>query len=311
MNARLGYIGKIPARGDFIRQHIGERVSTELEQWLQKSTQSLFAAKAELPTQHVRFLYTNVGCDSAALGVLKKSSDQVGRNFPLAIFTTLPLTEAMSKLSALPAMYGPFFSAAGSVLDSAPGATLESLRDAVNALTIPPADECAAAAERSARALRETDALALLRLLFGVEPADGLYYGLYTFLSATAAVRSGPPPSAATVLDCPSMVDPALTAWLELARRRLEWRQFCPSLVWNEGQDGRLLLALGAASDQLLQFFVDPGNQSARLWPLWSQRTEAITRARAALNQVANALASPTSPLSVEALWSMVMQVTI
>jgi type VI secretion system protein ImpM len=308
---KVGFVGKIPARGDFIRQHIGERVSTELEQWLQKSTQSLFQAKAELPSQNVRFLYTTAGCDSAALGVLKKSSDQVGRSFPLAIFTTVPLTEAMSKLSSLPAIYGPFLSATDAVLDSAAGATVESLRDAVNALLLPAHDESLAAAERTTRALRETDALALLRLLFGVEPADGLYYGLYTFLSATAAVRSGPPPSAATVLDCPSMVDPALAAWLELARQRLAWRQFCPSLIWSEGQGARLLLALGAASDQLLQFFVDPGHQSARLWPLWSQRTDAIARARTALNQVANALSSPTSPLSVEALWSMVMQVTI
>src|SRR5262249_20928974 len=163
---KVGFIGKIPARGDFVRQHIGEKISTELEQWLQKSTQALFQAKADLPATSVRFLYTANGSDSAAIGVLRKSSDQVGRSFPLAIFTTLPLTEALAKLPALPAMYGPFLAAADTVLDSSPGAKLEDLRDAVNALNVPPADECAAAVDRSARALRETDALALLRLLF-------------------------------------------------------------------------------------------------------------------------------------------------
>lgn len=307
---KVGFLGKIPARGDFVRQHIGERISTELEQWLQKSAQNLFQARSELPAQHVRFVYTANGSDSAAIGVLTKSQDQVGRTFPLAIFTTLPLPEAMSRLPSLPASYAPFFQAADSVLDSASGLTLEALRDAVLALT-PGSEDPVAAAERTARALRDTDALALLRLLFGVEPADGMYYGLYTFCSATSVVRSNPPPSAATVLDCPCGVEPGLAAWLELARRRLEWRQFCPSFLWNDGPDARLLLALGAASDQLLQFFVDPGHQSARLWPLWSQRMDAIARARASLNAVAIALASPTSPPSVDALWSLVTQVTI
>ena len=102
-SAKVGFLGKIPARGDFIRQHIGERVSTELEQWLQKIAQNLFQAKAELPSQHVRFVYTANGSDTAAIGVLTKSSDQVGRTFPLAIFTTLPLPEAMSRLPSLPA----------------------------------------------------------------------------------------------------------------------------------------------------------------------------------------------------------------
>ncbi|MET0388961.1 MAG: type VI secretion system-associated protein TagF [Polyangiales bacterium] len=306
----VGFLGKLPARGDFVRQHVSDRVGAELEQWLQKSSQNLYQAKTDLPAQPLRFVFTAPNSQSAAIGTLIKSQDQVGRSFPLAIYTHVPLKQAHANLPALPVAFAQFFAGAEQVLGAAAQLSVEQLRDAV-AQVAPSADaQWPQAVDATARALQATDAQSLLAALFQAAPPDAFYYGLYTFCAASGPVRSAPPSSAATVLDCPSSQPVALSAWLDLARRRLAWAQFCPSFVWSEGDAGRLLLSLGAASDQLLHFVVDPKHTSARLWPLISQRADAIARARADLAGVASALSSGNAA-NIDALWSVVMQVSV
>jgi type VI secretion system protein ImpM len=242
--------------------------------------------------------------------VIGKSQDQVGRCFPLAIFTAVPLAEAMRHLPVLPVAYDGFFRAADALLAQAPQLSLEAVREAVIALGSTTTGVTRAAQAETAEQLQHA-ARHVLGALFSADPTDALFYALHTFCAATAPVRAAPPLSAGTVLDCPIGVEAALAAWLDLVQRRLAWRQFCPTLLWYEADsDPRLLLALGAASDQLLSFVVDPHSRSTRLWPLRSQRSEAIERARSGLSQVAAAL-SADKALTIAELWSLVTHVTV
>jgi type VI secretion system protein ImpM len=298
----VGFIGKIPARGDFVRQNIGERIGVELEQWLLTSVQNLYQAKCDFPDGYLRFVFSAAACDAVAIGVMVKSRDQVDRSFPLAIFTSLSSSEASTRLAALPLAYSDFFTAAESVLAQASNLTLEALRDRVLELVPPLAADAELATARVPALLAQADGRALLVELFGGCPEGCEYYGLFTFCAATSAVQSGPASSVATVLDCPINAALGPAPWLDLAARRLAWQSLCPTFMFTSTPGPRLLLAMGFASDQLLQFVADPSHPSARLWPLTTQRTDAIARARTELQAPLAALAA-AAPLSLDELW--------
>jgi hypothetical protein len=68
----------------------------------------------------------------------------------------------------------------------------------------------------------------------------------------------------------------------------------------------RLLVVLGSAPEQLLHFVADPKHKSSRLWPLTTERTEAVDRAREVLSGRLSAFASTESALdaNIETLWN-------
>jgi type VI secretion system protein ImpM len=306
----VGFLGKLPARPDFVRHHLDERISAQLEQWLEAGSQSLLQAKAELPDGFLRFVFSAPGCDSIAIGVLANSRDTVGRSYPLAIFTTLPSAPLPIEYSALPSAYEAFFADATAVLARAGSLELEAMRERVRAILPPTAAALEAAVEHSRALLRHADAPELLARAFdgGLENTE--FYALFTLCAATTVVRAGPPSAPPTVLDCPIGTSTDLTAWLELARRRLTWHRDCPSFIWTSGPSPRLLLALGFAPPQLLCFVVDPGHNGARLWPLTTQKTDAIARA---YNLLAPGLEQrgDASVRSVDELWELVSKLTV
>ena len=102
------------------------------------------------------------------------------------------------------------------------------------------------------------------------------------------------------MLACPLANDVDLVAWLDLARRCLGFRDMCPSFAWVESGAARLMVSLGFASDQLLCFVADPRSQSSRLWPLTTERVEAIARARDAIGIELSAPESRT----IDGLWT-------
>src|SRR5688572_10908846 len=102
---RVGYVGKVPAQADFVRHHVTDRIGGEFDRWLVKSTQNLLSVRAELPKAPVRFVFSAPQCDSVAVGVLAASSDHVGREFPLAIYTVVPAQLAAQHALGLPLAY--------------------------------------------------------------------------------------------------------------------------------------------------------------------------------------------------------------
>ncbi len=296
---RVGFLGKLPEQPDFVRQPIAERIGQELDQWLVKSVQSLHLVKQELPDACVRFVFSAPGCEAVAVGVMRKSQDQVGRSFPLAIYTWLALDSAAQALQAIALAHGAFLARAEELLAALPGLSLQALRVQAAELEQVPSAPLGLAVQRCAEVLAQTAPDAMFARVFAQSPQEGHLYGLYTLRTATSAVRGAPAASAPTVLDCPITNDVDLIAWLDLTRRCLGWAHHAPSFVWIEEPDPRLLLALGHASDQLLGFVADPHHRSARLWPLWTDRADAVQLAREGL-----ALPLPLPP-SLDALWAL------
>ena len=296
----VGFLGKIPTQADFVRQNIADRVGADFDPWLVKSAQNLSLAKSELPNGAVHFVFSAPHCDSVVVGVLGKSQDQIGRVFPLAIYTALPVGHAARAFHAIPLVHGAFLEQASAVLADAAALTLDALRERVAALVPPSDDTVALAAQRCAAVLAATPAQELFARAFATQPPDAHAYGLFTFCTAAEAARGGPVAGAPTVLSCPLANDVDLVAWLDLARRCLDWRDSCPSFAWVETEPARLLLSLGFASDQLLHFVSDVRSSSSRLWPLTTERVEAIARARDALGAE---LAAPDAR-SLDGLWT-------
>lgn len=306
----LSFVGKLAARADFVRQNIREPIGVELERWVVKSMQNMQLAKAELPSGQINFVFSAAGCDAIAIGAMAQSKDQVGRRFPLSVFTSLPV-QVVADCAALPLAFSPFLSEVGDLLTQAANLELDAFRDGVQALLPPYAAAIDDSRARVNQSLQQTAAHSLLGELFPLQPVDSRDYGLFTFLSATQAARNAAPGAAPTVLDCPISAPEGLAAWLELAQRRLGWRDRCPSFMWNQEPRPRLLLSLGYASDQLLHFVAEAKHPSARLWPLVTERAEAAARASAGLHAAAPALVNRDSDLSIDRLWAIASTVRV
>lgn len=307
-SAAIGFIGKLPAQADFVRHGLAERIGGELDRWLQRSQQALQLAKSELPDTTLRFVFSAPGCDAVAIGVLRASRDRVGRSFPLAIFTMCPLTRAVTEFPALPYVHAAFLEAGCALLERAETLTLDVFRSAVLALPLPSESDAAAHAPALLDGLQSQRALELLSQLFPLEhsASASAAYALHTLCMATDAVRGAPGQGAATVLACPLLSapaahggEPSLFAWLELVRRRLSWRDSCPSYIWLDGPSARVLIALGAAPEQMLHFVAAPDTKATRLWPLVTTRPEARVRAQRALPDIESQAAR-----SVDELWT-------
>src|SRR6185312_14010279 len=113
---------------------------------------------------------------------------------------------------------------------------------------------------------------------------------LLTLCTATAPLPLSAASGTPTVLDCPFEPELGPALWLSLVAARLRWTRGALSLLWAASSAGRLLIALGNASDQLLSLYAAKQHASTRLWPLTTERAEAITRARAQLAKLLPAL---------------------
>jgi hypothetical protein len=152
----------------------------------------------------------------------------------LAIYTSLPLQDAVIDFNAIPLSHAEFLGQAEEILAESASLSAEELRSRVIGLPTPSAPMLTAAAGHCRQVLHRADAGELVARLFAEHSVDAHLYGLLTFRTATDAERAGPPPTAPTVLACPIAIDVDLLAWLELARRCLGWRQACPSFAWIE-----------------------------------------------------------------------------
>jgi hypothetical protein len=86
------------------------------------------------------------------------------------------------------------------------------------------------------------------------------------------------------VLDCPLEGEADLWAWLELARRLLDWRA-APPFFWRDGSPGRLLLSLGSPPAALVTSLGEPRRDGTRVWPLAGAQASAVASARRTLGE--------------------------
>ncbi len=96
-DARPGFFGKLPARGDFVSRRLDHEFRAHFDAWLQKSIATSQRQLAEawmesyLNAPIWRFVLGPGLCGSPpAIGVMMPSVDRVGRYFPLVLAAQLP-----------------------------------------------------------------------------------------------------------------------------------------------------------------------------------------------------------------------------
>ncbi|MBE3025249.1 type VI secretion system-associated protein TagF [Janthinobacterium sp. BJB1] len=149
---RLGYFGKIPARGDFIKACDSHALVQLLDDWLAQVMTALTAAPRwklnydALPP--LCFAFVGTRSRRAIAGRLEASSDQSHRRFPFMAMGALEVEDADAFLACSPLVLAPLWQRAeqlaqGIVASADPGPSLLAL--AGNVLEIDTAAGCHAA----------------------------------------------------------------------------------------------------------------------------------------------------------------------
>lgn len=100
----VGFFGKLPARGDFVRRRLPSALVRRWEDWLR---QAMSASRAALGNEWLGLYLTAPlwrfahGGEGAAAGLLMPSIDQVGRHFPLLLALPLPPAVAVETFAVL------------------------------------------------------------------------------------------------------------------------------------------------------------------------------------------------------------------
>ncbi|MEC7519368.1 MAG: type VI secretion system-associated protein TagF [Myxococcota bacterium] len=293
--AELGFFGKIPAKGDFVRQNVADDAARSFEQWVQESNDALRGAGGEMPDHPIRVVFTPPGSAKTVVAALIPSQDGVGRKFPIVFFALAPASQAAEAFSTLPIAYSPFLDAAVALGQQAGEMELDALRNAHEHLPLPQPGDLSRAGEIAQKTLSHPLADEVHARLFGASDGGHLY-AYQTFLTACQDAAKTDPGKASTLLDCPVHVDVDLFVWLELARRVFGFPPAHPSYFWIEDPAPRLLLSLGPAPLNTLQLLSDPKMEHQRLWPLTTEREKAIEAAKQTLGPTLSGL-NETSPL--------------
>ena len=273
----VGLYGKVRTQPDFLRANAGEFSQAGLDQWFQEAMEALRGEGTQLPETPTNFLLVTAKLPLAFLGAFAPSADAASRSFPLAIFRSLTVRDLVDSFSGVTAAYGPFVGDAGMLAFMGADLAGPDLVARMQAL----------AAGRGAEGPRPEAPMAdepAQALLDAAGSPAVLGYALRTFTAACdQAQKTGPGGRSGVVVtvDAPAPNATVRAFWLEIAQRRLRWRDALPSLVWTDGPAGRLLVTLGYAAPTALSLLANPRHRASRFWPL---RTEVPTAIDSAMN---------------------------
>jgi type VI secretion system protein ImpM len=284
-----GVYGKVRGQPDFLRANAGEFSQAGLDRWFQDAMEIIRNEKTALPAAPTAFLLAPAGSRSAFVGAFAPSTDAAGRLFPLVVFAHTPGARLPEALAGVTSTYAPFVETAGALALAGidlPGPELIA-RVAALAADVPAAPSGGDGAGGGGGGGVPADATSIdsvVAALGGSRSALG--YALRTLSTACdQAAAAGPDGKGGiTTVDAPAPDAAARGLWLEIARRRLKWRDAAPSLLWTaDDATGRLLMTLGRPSPAALSYLANPRHRSQRFWPLRTEVTTAIDQAMAAL----------------------------
>ncbi len=276
-----GLFGKIPAHADFVRVRAASPAAREMVRWLEEGSEAAKRAGAAAGAGAVRFLFSPPGLTQVLVGVLKDSADQVGRRFPLAVFAVAEGRQLDAAFPLVPQGARAFLDAASVLLDGSDKLAPQDLAARLEALPVLGEDALARVEPELAALAAGSSVSELLQRLFG-EHSGQRCYALHCFRTACQPPRGRDPTGPGVVLDCPAQEDLDRFAWLELARRALAGGR-APTFFWSEGGPGRLLIALGAPPAAAFPALWNPAHRDGKLWPMTTQRPEAIAAAKKSL----------------------------
>ncbi|MES1205047.1 MAG: type VI secretion system-associated protein TagF [Pseudomonadota bacterium] len=277
----IGVYGKVASQPDFLRANAGEFSQAGLDLWFQEAVEALRGESATLPQGPTAFLLAPDAAPAAFVGAFAPSTDAAGRSFPLVVFAQIPRGDLAERFPTVPSEHAAFVQAAGAVVaEGASGLDGGAVVARAQALAMSAGAPLVSDANLG---LGDESAQPLVAALGGASAALG--YALRTFTAACdQAAKTGPAGRAGVItVDAPAPTDAVRRLWLELARRRLRWREGAPSLLWTEGAAGRLLMTLGQPAPGALSYLANPRHRASRFWPLRTDVTAAIDQAMKAL----------------------------
>jgi len=277
----IGIYGKLATQPDFFRANAGDWSQAGLDRWFQAAMETLRNERTTLPADPVGFLLAPSAMRQAFVGAFVPSADAAGRQFPLALFAAVPSDDLRDQLASVASRYAGFVESAGLVAAGGIELPGDELVQRAESLPLPGDDRgwsgsvAASLVEEAASDLRDA--------VGGTAPA--LAYAMRTFCAACdQAAKTGPVERGAITVDAPAPTPHCRALWLELAQRRLRWRDAVPSMIWTEGPGGRLLLTLGEPTPATFGFLANPRHRSPRFWPLRTEVAAAIQQAVKALS---------------------------
>jgi type VI secretion system protein ImpM len=248
-----GLFGKAPSSREFIRVNIGGFQVRAFDEWLRANVMALHSGRAPLPIDPVAFLFRALDAPGGLIGVMCRSEDGVGREFPLAVFESLD-GRTHPRWTSLPLAYAGFIDAAIALLGRVATLELDQLSRELERLPRPSAVELEA---RHTLVLTELTAISadeLLDRLFsrptgdleGERFVDDHLHGFGALVRACESTR-------AWTVELPISGDLELGFWLEFIQLASN-SQEPPTLLWSRPQH-RLVLAFGPAEPTLLGRF--------------------------------------------------------
>ena len=114
--ANVGFYGKIPSQGDFVRVNAADPVCLAFDQWMAECLDTSQRAGVPLPQEPVNFLFRTAGAKNVLVGAFSPSSDSVGRQYPMVVFALIDLPSIAVRYPAVSVLYGSFFAAAYAII---------------------------------------------------------------------------------------------------------------------------------------------------------------------------------------------------
>lgn len=279
----IGVYGKLPTQGDFVRLNAADAAAQSLDLWAQENLDALQRAGIELPTTPVYFLYHRLDpTQPVTVGAMCRSQDRVGRVYPMMVFARVEPAWIAPRFPGVFVGYGLFLRAAARILADLGRADAQLLGAWVKQLRSPAPQELQAADGVCRQCLDGFSAGAVLSRLFG-DPSRGVrYHALKTVIDACDRTRAAPSRVPINLVT-PLGSDLDFFVILELCRRRLFGSGVVPTLLWQEEPAPRALISLGHGHGAMLRMLLNPGESTASLWPLVTDRGDVIAQSAEAL----------------------------
>ncbi|MDN2709105.1 type VI secretion system-associated protein TagF [Janthinobacterium sp. SUN118] len=273
---RLGYFGKIPARGDFIKACDNHALVQLLDDWLAQVMNALTAAPRwklnydALPP--LRFAFVGTRSRRAIAGRLEASSDQSQRRFPFMAMGALEVDDADAFVACSPLVLAPLWQrveqlSQGIVASAEPASALLALAgDVVDVETAAAGHAAQLSAFLQAQTLHGLQVM-LASPAFPVTVRE-LLLGLGLLLQPVRH-SSGPRLEKSLVLPLPQAVrerELVASFWLHLVAPFLRHGDFELALFFAHLDEAPVLvIGFGGADPHGLHALIDPQAASERL----------------------------------------------
>ena len=125
----VGWFGKIPSSKEYVSEQISGKLPLWLRNWVESGHEeflSLFPERRGNIFKNLRFIILDQQNNTCLVGILTRSTDSIGRQFPATFFAQVPIN-IFSDLTYLPVITGPIWR----LLENTPPEEMEKGYEAV------------------------------------------------------------------------------------------------------------------------------------------------------------------------------------